>query len=108
MICGLTATSDDFRIVDGAPRRIAPETVALRRTASISGGGAGSRVTMLLRITPGASQPSSMAPPILPAPTRTSVPESERHASPTVSRRLAAIASSAVFPAQMTNWKAGK
>jgi hypothetical protein len=85
------------------------------QSASISGEGWGSSTEAAEGSSPAASQPSSIAPPILPAPTSTS--ESGRRAtvtisvsavpqaSPSVSNKALSSASRADLPAQSTNWK---
>src|ERR1043166_4267219 len=68
--CGLIAITMTLASVTGALMRT-PRAAC----AAISADGFGSRTAICFGSSPSASQPSSMAPPILPAPTSTSVPE---------------------------------
>ena len=85
------------------------------------------RTTICARVKPSRTHPASIAPPILPAPTSTSVPGTfckspviedvvmafpvipgRAYASPAVSNITASSDSRADLPAQTTNWNAWK
>jgi len=69
--CGLTAMT----ITDASPIDAGLMRTPRGASAAMSGAGCGSWIATFAGSSPSASQPSSIAPPILPAPTSTSVPE---------------------------------
>src|SRR5262249_10659162 len=113
-LCGFTAITTALAAtaltfgLSLTPRRASPLTALP---------GCGSTTEICFGRRPRASQPSSIAPPILPAPTRTRVPRNfasvltlrmamadhRPYASPEVSNTAASSASCAVLPAQTTN-----
>jgi hypothetical protein len=69
-VCGFSATTS----VSAAPMSFGLSRMPLATSPKISADGAGSITTTRLGSRPCASQPVSIAPPILPAPARTMVP----------------------------------
>ena len=107
--CGLTARNSTpaFSFAGRTVRCVAPASPIV---ASIAGDGPGSTTTTAEPGTPLFSQPESIAPPMFPAPIRTTGFFEEKafagiYASPTVSNSTASIAFVASMPDQTTNWK---